>query len=351
MLLLSSPILVRCYAIILRFVVSNFSYAHAQCVGLLCIAGLLVGCGHAAPVTEARPQPTTERLTLPALAPHTGDGPLRVVATTGLVGDVVGRVGGAAIDLTVLMGPGQDPHSYQPGAADLAAVADADLIFVNGWHLEEGLLTDLAAIAGAPFVPVSAGITPRRIESDRDHEHGPADPHVWQDVGHVGQWAENVRLALRAADPANAAAYDANAAAYRATLAELAAELRQTLAAIPTERRVFVTNHDNLGYFTAAYDFTSVGAVIPSVSSLAEPTAAGLAALIDTMRATGVCAVVVEAGAADDLARVLQNELTGCDEVRLIALYTDALGAAGSAADSYPGLMRANAAALVEGLR
>ena len=55
--------------------------------------------------------------------------------------------------------------------------------------------------------------------------------------------------------------------------------------------------------------------------------------------------------AADDLARVLQNELTGCDEVRLIALYTDALGAAGSAADNYPGLMRANAAALVEGLR
>ena len=315
----------------------------------LLLAGALMACRQdASSGGEVEGAPATERLTLPVLAPHTGDAPLRVVATTGLVGDVVGRVGGAAIDLTVLMGPGQDPHSYQPGAADLAAVADADLIFVNGWNLEEGLLADLAAIAGAPFVPVSAGITPRRIESDHghDHDHGPADPHVWQDVGHVGQWAENVRLALRAADPANAAIYDANAAAYRATLAELAAELRQTLAAIPAERRVFVTNHDNLGYFTAAYDFTSVGAVIPSVSSLAEPTAAGLAALIDTMRATGVCAVVVEANAADDLARVLQNELTGCDEVRLIALYTDALGAAGSAADNYPGLMRANACLL-----
>ncbi len=331
------------------------SRSAALWIGLLWFTGLLVGCDRAAPPAAAGPEPTAERLTLPPLAPHTGDAPLRVVATTGLVGDVVGRVGGAAIDLTVLMGPGQDPHSYQPGAADLAAVADADLIFVNGWNLEEGLLADLAAIAGAPFVPVSAGITPRRIESDHghdhDHGHGPADPHVWQDVGHMGQWAENVRLALGAADPANAVIYDANAAAYRATLAELDGELRQTLAAIPAERRVFVTNHDNLGYFTAAYDFTSVGAVIPSVSSLAEPTAAGLAALIDTMRATGVCAVVVEAGAADDLARVLQNELTGCDEVRLIPLYTDALGAAGSAADNYPGLMRANAAALVEGLR
>lgn len=324
-------------------------------VGLILLSlvtGLLIGCGRDAVESAGA---TDERLILPPISAHTSGEPLRVVATTGLVGDAVRQVGGETIDLTVLMGPGQDPHSYQPGAADLAAVADADLIFVNGWNLEEGLLADLAAIGDAPFVPVSAGITPRAPENSHDHDddhgHGAVDPHVWQDVEHVRQWVENVRLALGAADPANAAIYDANAAAYRATLTDLDAELRRTLAAIPAGRRAFVTNHDNLDYFAAAYDFTIVGAVIPSLSSLAEPTAAALAALIDTMRATGVCAVVVEASAADEMARVLQNELTGCDEVRPIALYTDALGAAGSGADSYAGLMRANAAALIEGLK
>lgn len=325
---------------------------------LLLATGLLISCGRTAIESAGA---TAEPLTLPPLHAHTSGQPLRVVATTGLVGDAVRQVGGAAIDLTVLMGAGQDPHAYQPAAADLAAVADADLIFVNGWNLEEGLLGDLATIGDAPLVPISAGVTPREIdESDPNSahghgngtaSHGPADPHVWQDVAHVAQWVENARLALGAADPANAALYDANAAAYQARLAQLDAELRRTLAAIPPARRVFVTNHDNLGYLADAYDFEIVGALIPSISSLAEPTAAALAGLIDTMRATAICAVVVEANAAGQLARVLQNELTGCDEVRLIALYTDALGAPGSGAATYPDMMRANAAALVEGLR
>ena len=317
------------------------------------VVGLLSGCtGVSSAGGEGEAAPTgNEQLALPAIPSHAGGDRLQVVATTGLAGDIVRQVGGATIDLTVLMGPGQDPHSYQPGAADLAAVADADLIFVNGWNLEEGLLADLTTIGDAPLVPLSAGIIPHEAESEHAHGHGPIDPHVWQDVAHVRQWTENARLALGAADPANAATYDANAAAYQATLAELDTELRRTLAAIPAGQRVFVTNHDNLGYFAAAYGFEIVGAVNSSVSSLAEPTAAALAALIDTMRATDVCAVVVEATAAPQLARVLQNELTGCDGVRLIALYTDALGAAGSGADNYPAMMRANAAALVEGLR
>ena len=96
---------------------------------------LLAGCGGGAAKTAAPAAP----LTLPAVeAAALGGRPLRVVATTSLIGDAVARVGGSAIALTTLMPPGQDPHSYQPAAADLAAAADADLIFVNGWNLEEG---------------------------------------------------------------------------------------------------------------------------------------------------------------------------------------------------------------------
>ena len=113
-------------------------------------------------VEASAPQTLLAPLALPALSAVQLDGrPLRVVATTGIIGDVVGRVGGDAIELTTLMGPGQDPHSYQPAAADLTAAANADVIFINGWDLEEGLVADLASIAqDAVIVPISAGIVP-----------------------------------------------------------------------------------------------------------------------------------------------------------------------------------------------
>jgi ABC-type Zn uptake system ZnuABC Zn-binding protein ZnuA len=245
------------------------------------------------------------------------------------------------------MQPGQDPHGYQPGAVDLAAAADAHLIFVNGWNLEEGLVDDLAQIGHeAVLIPISAGIEPRLLD-------GVADPHVWQNVANVQQWVENARAALGAADPANAATYNANAAGYQAALERLDEEVSQTLDAIPAGRRLLVTNHDNLGYFADAYGFSIIGAVIPSVSSLAEPTAGELANLIEVMRGDGLCALIVEATGQESggaqTARAVEGELTHC-ELRLIPLYTDALGPAGSGADSYEGLMRANAAALVAGL-
>jgi ABC-type Zn uptake system ZnuABC Zn-binding protein ZnuA len=272
--------------------------------------------------------------------------PLRVVATTSLVGDVAGRVGGDAIALTTLMPPGQDPHSYQPAAADLAAVANADLILVNGWNLEEGLLGDLAAAGDAPLVPVSAGITPLPIGADRSA----ADPHVWQDVSNVVQWVATIEAVLSAADPANAATFAANAAAYRAELAELDDFVRQQTATLPAERRVLVTNHDTLAYFAAAYDFRVLGTVLPGASTLAEATAANLAALAGAMDAAGVCSLFVETTAADQVARTLSEELDNCDEVRVLSLYSDALGPPGSGAESFVGMMRANVALIVEGL-
>ncbi len=103
-----------------------------------------------------------EMLTLPEVTAVDLNGePLRVVATTSIMGDVVAQVGGEVINLTVLMGPGQDPHSYEPAARDLTAVAQADVIFINGWDLEEGLVDDLANIGeGALVVPISANISP-----------------------------------------------------------------------------------------------------------------------------------------------------------------------------------------------
>jgi ABC-type Zn uptake system ZnuABC Zn-binding protein ZnuA len=271
-----------------------------------------------------------------------------VLATTSIIGDVVGRVGGESIDLAVLMQPGQDPHSYQPGAADLSRAADADIIFVNGWDLEEALIADLTAISGqAVMVPVSAGIEPLTMDGQ---VQGTVNPHVWLDVVNVVSWVDSIRTVLVAADPANAGAYDANATAYRAELKQLDAEVRRSLETIPAEQRVLVTNHDNLGYFAAAYGFEIIGTVVPSVSTLAEPTAGGLGELVEQMRAEDVCAIVTESTTSDQLIRALASELSHCPQVHTVSLYTDSLGPASSGAGSYAEMMAVNAANLVAGL-
>jgi ABC-type Zn uptake system ZnuABC Zn-binding protein ZnuA len=325
-------------------------------LALLAAVLLATGCaGQPAGVGESDP---AAPLALPPVTPAALDGrPLRVVATTSIIGDVVAHVGGPAIDLTTLMAPGQDPHSYQPGAADLAVTSEADLIFVNGWGLEGGLVDDLATIARNEPIPVSAGIVPllagaeeHEAAADEDHAHEGPDPHVWQDVSHVIRWVETIEATLSAADPANAPLFATNAAAYRATLAALDEAVRTELAAVPPERRVLVTNHDTFAYFAAAYDFHVLGSVIPAASTLAEPTAANLAELAAAMSEAGVCSLFVETTADDQLAQTLRRELDGCDEVRVLTLYSDALGPPGSGADSYEGLVRANVATLLEGL-
>ncbi len=315
-------------------------------IGLALGVALLAGCGGQG-TEPANPADALAPLARPTIAAAALDGrPLRVVATTSLVGDAVARVGGESIALTTLMPPGQDPHSYQPAAADLAAAADADLIFVNGWNLEEGLLGDLDAAGSAPLVPVSAGIAPQPSSSDPTA----ADPHVWQDVANVMQWVETVAATLSEADPANAATYAANAAVYRAELADLDRFVREQTATVPAERRVLVTNHDTLAYFAAAYDFRVLGSVLPGASTLAEATAANLAALAEAMAEAGVCSLFVETTAADQVARTLSEELDNCDEVRVLSLYSDALGPPGSGAESYVGMMRANVTIIVDAL-
>lgn len=332
---------------------------------LIVLLLVLAGCSE----SEAAPVGTgTESgvLALPAVQAAGLDGrPLRVVATTSMIGDVLARVGGEAIELTTLMALGQDPHSYQPGAGELTAVAEADVLFVNGWDLEENLAQTLETIAGETLiVPISAGIEPLAFgghadEAEEAHEdgveeeddHAGADPHVWLDVANVQQWARNAAQVLGELDPANAAVYTANAAAYDAELAALDEALRAELAAIPAERRALVTNHESLNYFAQAYGFETLGTVIPAASTLAEPSARDLAELIALMDEHNVCTIFAETTVSEALAQTVAAELAGCAAVAVRPLYTGSLGPAGSGADSYAGMMRANVAEIVAGLR
>lgn len=320
--------------------------------------GFAVGCSSTEEARGKATEVTEDELTtlsLPEVDPADLEGDrLRVVATTSVIGDVVSQVGREAIELTVLMEPGQDPHSFEPSAGDLTAAAEADVIFVNGWDLEEGLVADLENVAqSVPLVPIAANIRPLAFGEHQDEtesNHPSADPHTWLDPHLVRQWVENAEQVLAGLDPARAEEYAGNASACQAELEALIAYYDEKMTQIPPGRRKLVTNHDSLGYFAQAYDFEVVGTVVPAASTLAEPSASDLAELLEAMKTEGICTLFVETTANEQLAETVASELAGCENVQVVTLYTGALGPAGSGADSYLGMMRANIDAIADGL-
>jgi manganese/iron transport system substrate-binding protein len=334
---------------------------------------LLAACGRGASLAPrspgqsasvgAQPANTSRDARLPDLRPaslNSGQ-KLRVVATTGIVGDVVKNVAGDSVELTTLIGPGQDPHTYQPTPKDLATIEKAHVVFINGFGLEEGLEStiDAAAGRGSPVVSVSAGIRPRRADgqptaapevtppgSAGAGQHVGSDPHVWFDPANVKVWVDNIQTTLSALDPGNAASYRANATTYARQLDELDAYIRTQVALIPGEGRKLVTDHEAFGYFADRYGFQVVGAVIPSVSTSAEPSAGELAALVDKVRSQKVPAVFIGTTTNPKLADLVARD-TGA---RVLPLHTGETGPSGSGTDTYIGMMRANVDTIVKGL-
>jgi manganese/iron transport system substrate-binding protein len=296
---------------------------------------------------------------MPSLSPVAlGEGEkLQVVATTSIVADVVRHVGGDRIDLTTLLPFGTDPHTFEPTPQDVAAVTDADVVFINGAGLEV-FLEPLLESAGeqVTVVPVSYGIALLQLEDARENQEEAgnghnsregADPHTWFDPHNVVVWTHNIAHALSALDPDHAAAYAANGSAYEEELQELDAWIREQLAQVPEKNRKLVTDHATFRYFAQQYGFQQLGAVFPGYSTLAEPSAQDLAELEDAIREFEVRAVFVGLTVNQDLAERVADD-TG---IQLVFLYTGSLSEPGGPADEYLSLMRYNVSAIAEALR
>lgn len=346
---------------------------HKLAAGLLLLVFIITGCA-AGSATANRPvdepaaaheadhdqaSTTLDTAVLPPLtAVKLAAGEkLQVVATTNLVADLVAQVGGEHITMYTLMGPSVDPHSYTSTPEDMRTLEGAHVVFINGLHLEETLADHLSALA-APVVAVNVGVTPRELAADEhadeqeaankedEHHHEGADPHTWQRVANVKQWVENVRTTLRQLDPPQAAAYDAAADAYLVQLDALDAEIRAKVATIPADNRKLVTDHETFGYFADEYGFTIVGALIPSLSTSAEPSAQALAALQDQLTKTGVKAIFVGTTVNPRLADQIAQDLG----IQVVSLYSDSLSAPDGPAATYLDFMRFNVNAIVAAL-
>jgi manganese/iron transport system substrate-binding protein len=279
-------------------------------------------------------------------------GKLNVVATTTIVGDIVQNIGGDAIQLSVLLPPGVDAHSFQPTPQDVAKISKADIIFANGAGLETFLQPMLQnAGSQAPIVSVSDGVkllaAPDLNTTQPTEQHASGDPHTWFDPENVVVWSQSIADELGRLDPAQAQSYNANAQAYQAQLKDLDTWIRGQVSGLPEAGRQLVTDHDSFTYFANRYGFKLVGAVVPGYSSLAEPSAQDLARLEDAIRKLGVKAVFVGQTANPALAeRVTQDTGT-----RLVTLYGESLSKPDGPAPTYLDFMRYNVNAIVKALK
>ncbi len=294
--------------------------------------------------------------TTPNDATAGGSQPLKVVATTTIVGDVVRNVGGDAIDLTVMLPAGADPHGFEPAPVDIAAVNKADAVFINGLQLESFLTAMMENAGGdAKIVAVSDGITPiegteeHAAEAGHEEERAPGDgdPHTWTDPYNVMVWVDNIQRGLSEIDPANAATFAANAAAYKSELQALDSWIRAEVATVPEASRKLVTDHAVFGYFANRYGFEQVGAVVPGYSTLSEPSAQEIAGLEDALHALDVRGIFV----GNTVNSALSQRVADDTGIRIIPVYTGSLSDAGGPAATYLDYMRYNVNAFVSALR
>jgi len=261
---------------------------------------------------------------------------VHVVATTGQAADLARQVGGNRVDVTALLAPNADPHDFEVRPDDVKALADAQLVVRSGGELDDWL--DGAIDSSGSDAPVLTLADHVAVVD--------GDPHWWQDPRNAVRAVAALRDALAAADRGGADAYRRSATAYAARLARLDRAVAACIGKVPRAQRTLVTTHDALGYYARRYGIRVVGAVIPSRSTVAQPSAGEIAALVQTIRREHVKAVFAESSVNPDVEGALARE-AGARIGR--ALWADTLGPKGSDGATYVDSIASNTAALVDG--
>ncbi len=270
---------------------------------------------------------------------------LTVAATTTQIQDWIQNIGGDRVTLLGILKPNVDPHDYEPSVEDANNVSKANIVFLHGIGLDNFMTKTIKnANSKTPVVAVTEGLTP--FKGDEAEPLG--DPHVWFDPSLVKQMVRTIAGAMGKVDSANADFYQTNAQKYGTQLDQMDNQIAGIITQVPKDRRKLVTNHDAFRYFAARYDMTIVGAVIPSLSDTAEPSAKQINDLIATIKREQVQAIFAESSANPKVAEQVAKE-TGIQIVD--NLYGDSLGAPGSGAETYIGMMLFDAKRIADALK
>ncbi|GAA1071522.1 zinc ABC transporter substrate-binding protein AztC [Nocardiopsis composta] len=272
-----------------------------------------------------------------------------IVVTTNILGDITRNIVGDEAEVTVLMKPNADPHSFGISAQQAAALEEAELVVYNGLGLEEGVLRNVESAEEAGVPVLAAGEHADPLDYTEGETAGEPDPHFWTDPVRTGDAVDAIAEQVVAeVGGVDAERIRANAKEYRARIDEVHAEAEERFAGIPEDRRSLVTNHHVFGYLADRYGFEVIGAVIPSGTTLASPSGSDLKSLADAVEAAGVPAVFADSSQPDRLATVMAEE-AGLD-IEVVPLYSESLTEEGGGAATYLEMTRANTEAIADGL-
>lgn len=269
---------------------------------------------------------------------------LNVVTSFSVLGDMTRQVGGDAVNVTTLVGPDGDPHTFEPSPKESALLSKADVVVVNGLGLE-GWIDRLVKASGfkGQLVVASQGVSTQTLEEDG---RTVTDPHAWNNVANGVIYVHNITEGLAKADPQQASSLKARGATYAAELNQLDAWVKQRVSTIPREKRKVLTSHDAFGYFARAYqvDFLSP----QGLSSESEASAADVGALIKQIQADGVHTWFME----NQLDPRLVKQIAAATGAQAGGeLYPEALSKPGGVADSYINMVRHNVDTIVAGMQ
>ena len=275
---------------------------------------------------------------------QTDAGGIQIVVSTTILGDVARNLVGDAAEVEVLLPIGADPHDFQVSSRQVASMLDADLVIVNGLGLEAGMEDVLEEVMadGANVIEVGPFVDPLPLGDAPDR----LDPHIWMDPLRMADAAAIIATELAELLPS--VDWRAMADEYAAELRAADVEIETILSQVEEEDRTLVTNHDSLGYFADRYRFVVVASIIPGGSTLAEPSSAELAALVEVVEREQVRAIFAETTEPGALARAVAEEAG--NGVAVVELFTGSLGVPGSGAETLIEMLKTNARLIADSL-
>ncbi len=281
------------------------------------------------------------------------DGILKVVATTGMLGDVAKSIVGDKGEVVSLMGPGVDPHLYKATQGDLKLLKEADIIIYNGLYLEGKMGEILEKMATFPNKKViaAAEVIDKENLILSDDKSKVYDPHVWFDVELWKEIVDPVVYALAEFDEENADVYAMNGVRKKGELTELNQWVIKELSKIPDSQRKLITAHDAFAYFGRAYNIEVKG--LQGISTLSEAGIKDVTNLVDEIVEEQVKAVFVESSVPrKSLEAVVEGAKSEGHIVHIGGtLYSDAMGESGTTEGTYKGMVEHNIKTIVQALK
>ena len=269
-----------------------------------------------------------------------------ITCSTTQVADFARQVVGDRWEVRCVLAPGQDPHVFEVTTDAATLVRTADLCLDNGLHLEgSDWMRQLAQQEGKPIKSCTDGLQPYILELNGERTE---DPHAWFSPMNAAKYVGNILGEVVRLDPDHAAEYRARARLYQEQLRALHLWIRREMDRVPAQQRVLVTSHDAFNYFCKTYGLTSSAPVGWSTQEVgAEITLASRQRVVDAIRNSGVRAIFVETSVNTDAIEQIAQEAQVIVGGRL---YSDSMGPAGSAGETYLGMMRENVITIVDAL-